>query len=104
MFKVAELADLVAKCGAEVGYDVKVQEFPNPRVELEEHYYNPAHTKLLDLGLEPNFLGEELVRSMLKIIERYKDRVIEQAIVPRTRWSPGELEGQVASEGPVAPS
>ena len=104
VFKVAELAELVAKCGAEVGYDVKVQEFPNPRVELEEHYYNPAHTKLLDLGLEPNFLGEELVRSMLKIIERYKDRVIEQAIVPRTRWSPGELEGQVASEGPVAPS
>jgi UDP-sulfoquinovose synthase len=98
VFQVAELAQLVAKCGAEVGYDVKVQEFPNPRVELEEHYYNPAHTKLLDLGLEPHFLGEELVRSMLKIIERYKDRVIEQAIVPRTRWNPGELEGEVRSE------
>jgi UDP-sulfoquinovose synthase len=98
VFQVAELAELVAKCGAEVGYDVKVQEFPNPRVELEEHYYNPAHTKLLDLGLEPHFLGEELVRSMLKMIERHKDRVIEQAIVPRTRWNPGELEGEVRSE------
>jgi UDP-sulfoquinovose synthase len=104
VFQVAELAALVAKCGGEVGYDVDVQEYPNPRVELEEHYYNPTHTKLLDLGLEPHFLGEELVRSMLKIIERYKDRVIEQAIVPRTRWSPGELEGQVASDKPVAPS
>jgi hypothetical protein len=35
------------------------------------------------------------VRSMLKIIERYKDRVIERAILPRTRWKPGELEGSV---------
>ena len=26
----------------------------NPRVELEEHYYNPVHTKLPSLGLEPH--------------------------------------------------
>jgi len=32
---------------------------------------------------------------MLKIIERHKGRVIERAIVPRTRWKPGELEGGV---------
>ena len=32
---------------------------------------------------------------MLKIIERHKERVIERAIVPRTRWKPGELEGGV---------
>jgi len=92
-FSVSQLADLVQSSAAELGYEVEVQEFPNPRVEMEEHYYNPAHTKLLDLGLEPHFLGEELVRSMLRIIERHKDRVIERAIVPRTRWKPGELEG-----------
>jgi len=69
-------------------------------VEMEEHYYNPTHTKLLDLGLEPNYLGEELVRSMLKIIEVHKGRVIERAIVPRTRWKPGELEGGVLGDSP----
>jgi UDP-sulfoquinovose synthase len=94
-FRVSELADLVQRSAAELGYEVEVQEFPNPRVELEEHYYNPAHTKLLDLGLEPHLLGQELVRSMLRIIERHKNRVIERAIVPRTRWRPGELEGGV---------
>jgi UDP-sulfoquinovose synthase len=94
-FSVAELADLVQRCAAEVGHEVEVKTFPNPRVELEEHYYNPTHTKLLDLGLEPNFLGEELVRSMLAIIDRHSDRVIERAIVPKTRWRPGELEGKV---------
>jgi UDP-sulfoquinovose synthase len=94
-FSVAELADLVQRCAGEVGHQVEIKTFPNPRVEMEEHYYNPTHTKLLDLGLEPHFLGEELVRSMLAIIERHKDRVIERAIVPRTRWKPGELEGGV---------
>jgi UDP-sulfoquinovose synthase len=67
----------------------------NPRVELESHYYNATHTKLLDLGLEPTHLGEELVESIIHAIERYKDRVIGDAIEPRTRWNPGELEGRI---------
>ncbi|HKH14095.1 MAG TPA: hypothetical protein VKA47_05505, partial [Solirubrobacterales bacterium] len=73
-----------------------VQSYPNPRIEAESHYYNAANTKLIDLGLKPHFLGQELVRSMLKIIERHKGRVIERAILPRTRWKPGELEGALA--------
>ena len=94
-FSVSDLAELVARCSAELGRGAKVEHFPNPRVELENHYYNAAHTKLLDLGLEPNLLGEELVRSMLSIIERHRDRVIERALVPQTKWNPGELEGSL---------
>src|SRR3954470_9786626 len=91
-FTVAGFADLVKEAGAELGRDVEIQSFPNPRIEAEEHYYNATNTKLRDLGLEPHYLGAELVRSMLNIIERHKDRVILRAIAPRTRWKPGELE------------
>ena len=49
-----------------------------------------VHTKLLDLGLEPTLLGEELVESMIHAIERHKGRVIEAAIDPRTRWNPAK--------------
>jgi UDP-sulfoquinovose synthase len=97
-FSVAELAELVKRSGGELGYEVEVNRYPNPRIEAEHHYYNAANTKLIDLGLKPHYLGEELVRSMLKTIERYKDRVIERAILPRTRWKPGELEGSLAPE------
>jgi UDP-sulfoquinovose synthase len=100
LFSVSELAELVRKSADELGYEVEVNHFPNPRVEMEQHYYNPTHTKLLDLGLKPHFLGEELVRSMLKIIAVHKHRVIERAIVPRTRWKPGELEGDALSAAP----
>ena len=56
-FSVAELAELVKAAGEHLGYSVEVQHVENPRVELEEHYYNATHTKLLDLGLEPTLLG-----------------------------------------------
>jgi UDP-sulfoquinovose synthase len=87
-FSVSELAALVKAAGEHLGYAVEVAQVENPRVELEEHYYNATHTKLLDLGLEPNLLGEELVESMLGTIERHKDRVIESSIDPHTRWNP----------------
>jgi UDP-sulfoquinovose synthase len=101
-FTVAELANLVRRAAGEVGYEVDVRTYPNPRVELERHYYNANNTKLHDLGLDPHLLGEELVHSLLQTIERHKDRVIEPAIAPRTRWKPGELEGTapVSSETP----
>jgi UDP-sulfoquinovose synthase len=91
-FTVAELAELVLEAGEKLGYRVEVQSFPNPRIEMEEHYYNATNTKLLDLGLHPHYLGQELVQSMLRTIARYKHRVIDRAIAPQTRWKPGELE------------
>jgi UDP-sulfoquinovose synthase len=87
-FSVSELADLVQHAGRELGYEVEIEQVENPRVEAEEHYYNATHTKLLDLGLKPTHLGEELVESMIHAIERHKDRVIATAIDPRTRWNP----------------
>jgi UDP-sulfoquinovose synthase len=80
----------VQRSGAEIGLEVEIEHLENPRVELEEHYYNPVHTKLLDLGLEPSLLGDELVRSMLTTIQRHRDRVIESAIDPATRWNPSQ--------------
>jgi UDP-sulfoquinovose synthase len=100
-FSVAELAELVERAGAERGLTVEIKRFPNPRIEAESHYYNATNTKLLDLGLQPHHLGEELVRSMLGIIDRYRDRVIERAILPRTRWKPGELVAELPAAEPT---
>jgi UDP-sulfoquinovose synthase len=89
-FSVAELAQLVKTAAEHLGYSVRVDSLENPRVELEEHYYNAAHTKLLDLGLKPTLLGEELMESMLHAIERYREHVIESSIDPHTRWNPAK--------------
>jgi UDP-sulfoquinovose synthase len=90
-FSVAELAQLVKDSAAKLDIEVEVKNFPNPRVEAESHYYKATNTKLRDLGLEPHYLGEELVHSVLGIVQRHQDRVIADAILPTTQWKPGEL-------------
>jgi len=85
-FSVMQLAEKVRDAGAEHGLEVRIDHVDNPRVELEEHYYNATHTKLLDLGLRPHLLSDTLIDSMLATIERYKDRVITDHIMPSTRW------------------
>jgi UDP-sulfoquinovose synthase len=87
-FSVSQLAELVQKAGAEIGMEVAVHAIENPRVEAEEHYYNAAHTKLLDLGLHPHLLDETLIESMFATIERFNDRVLVDHILPRDRWRP----------------
>ena len=87
-FSVMELAEIVQRAGAEHGLEVRIESIENPRLELEEHYYNAKHTKLLDLGLQPHLLSETLVESMFSVIERFKDRVITDAILPRDNWRP----------------
>jgi UDP-sulfoquinovose synthase len=89
-YSVLGLAELVKEAGEHLGYSVEIQHYDNPRVEKEEHYYNAIHTKLLDLGLQPTLLGEELVESIIHAIERHKGRVIETAIDPQTRWNPAQ--------------
>jgi UDP-sulfoquinovose synthase len=89
-FSVLELAELVKHAAEHLGYSVAIDHVDNPRVEKEEHYYNAVHTKLLDLGLQPTLLREELIESVLHAVERYKEHVIEGSIDPRTRWNPAD--------------
>jgi UDP-sulfoquinovose synthase len=85
-FSVLELAGLVQTAGAHLGYDVKIEHLPDPRVEKEEHYYNAKHSKLLDMGLEPHFLSESLLDSLMNIAGRYRDRVDKSLFMPRVNW------------------
>jgi UDP-sulfoquinovose synthase len=89
-FSINQLAERVQEAGKEYGFDVTVDHIANPRVELEEHYYNAKHSALLDLGLKPHYLSETLIESMFARIEEHKDRVITQAIMPKTMWRAAE--------------
>ena len=58
----------------------------NPRVEAESHYYRAAHTRLLELGLVPHLLSETLLSSLFGIVDRHRDRVNPEAVLPGIRW------------------
>jgi len=83
-FSVRDMADMVKRASKR---PVKIAEsLHNPRVEREEHYFNAAHTKLLDLGLEPHLLTKRVIVQMLDLVERFKDRVDVDAIAPTVQW------------------
>jgi UDP-sulfoquinovose synthase len=85
-FSVLQLAELVVDAAAKLGVEAQIENMPNPRVELEEHYYNAKHTKLLDLGLEPHYLSDSLLDSLLNVAIEHRDRVNRAIIEPRVNW------------------
>lgn len=86
LFSVGGLAEMVQKAGAALGLKVEINNLPNPRVELEEHYFNAVNTNLLDLGLQPHFLSDSLLDSLLNFATKYKDRVDTKHILPKVTW------------------
>jgi UDP-sulfoquinovose synthase len=85
-FSVGELAELVVDAAARLGVTAEIHHVPNPRVEAEEHYYNAKHTRLLDLGLQPHYLSDSLLDSLLNVALEYRDRVDERLLPPRIDW------------------
>jgi UDP-sulfoquinovose synthase len=86
LFSILDLAHMVQKAGETIGLKVEVQNIDNPRVELEEHYFNAKNTSLLDLGLQPHFLSDALLDSLLNFAVKYRDRIDHQQILPKVKW------------------
>ena len=86
MFSVGDLAMMVKKAGVAMGLDVEINHLDNPRVELEEHYFNAKNTNLLDLGLQPHYLSDSLLDSLLNFAIKYKERVDKNQILPKVSW------------------
>ncbi|MBW1741780.1 MAG: NAD-dependent epimerase/dehydratase family protein [Deltaproteobacteria bacterium] len=86
-FTVNELAELVQRVGNQLGLNVQIRSVENPRKEAEDHYYNPAHTGLLELGLKPHFLTDEILAQMLETVLRHKANIQEHKIYRKVKWS-----------------
>jgi UDP-sulfoquinovose synthase len=94
-FTVAELAVKVAEAARKLNWDPIIENVTNPRTEAEEHYYNAAHTKLIDLGLEPHLLSETLIDTLLHTVADHADAVNRRLLYPGHSWKRGLLEDEV---------
>jgi UDP-sulfoquinovose synthase len=102
-FSVGQLAEMVVDAAGKLGIDARIERLPNPRVEKEEHYYNAKHTGLLDLGLEPHYLGDSLLDSLLNIAVEYRERVDTDHVMPSVDWRTGRSKERV-TKAPAEPS
>ena len=85
-FTVNDLAEMVQKVGNRLGLGVEVRAVPNPRSELEEHYYNPKNTGLLELGLTPHLLSDDVLQGMLEYLLPHKERICVDYVLPKVSW------------------
>ena len=86
-FTVSELAEKVRLAGVEIGIDVGIKSVENPRKEAEEHYYSPKHTGLIDLGLAPNYLTDDVLVQMMKFVLRHKNKIQTHQIYRKVKWA-----------------
>jgi UDP-sulfoquinovose synthase len=86
-WSVQQMAELVVSA---LPGEHAIDHLAPPRVELEQHYYRAAHTKLVDLGLVPHLLDEDVVRGMAELVEAHRDHVDLGVMLPTVQWrSPG---------------
>jgi UDP-sulfoquinovose synthase len=85
-FSANELAEMISRTGKNLGYDVQIEHLDNPRREAEEHYYNPRYQGLVDLGVIPHWLTEEVLADMFHLVERHAGRIRTDIIFKGIKW------------------
>jgi nucleoside-diphosphate-sugar epimerase len=88
-YSVNELAERVSKVAQEFDLKGKIWNIENPRLEAEEHYYNPDINHLPNLGFKPTYTLEEELRITIPKLMEYKDRIeaMRHTIDPKIKWT-----------------
>ena len=68
IYSINALADIVSEVGNGLGLNVQSSHIENPRVEKENHCYNPIHEKLKELGYNPSWDIKDEIRQLLEAI------------------------------------
>lgn len=102
-YTVEELAYLVQAVGNELGLNVEVHHYDNPRKELDKHYFNPDRNHLINLGYQPTHDVKAELRIMLSDLLPHKERIAAKRdiLVPDIRWDGTRRRSHILDE-PVA--
>lgn len=96
-YTVAELAEIVQSVGTEIGLDIALYHYENPRKELEEHYYNPDRQHLIELGYVPSHDVKAEVHIMLQDLLPHRERIAtyRDILVPDIRWDGAHRRSEI---------
>jgi UDP-sulfoquinovose synthase len=105
-YSVNELAGRVAKVAAEFHLETRIEHPPDPRVEAEEHYYNPIHEHLPALGYQRTRELDDVIREIFRDLKRYRRRLQSRAhlVLPTVNWRAADSAAALAARAPVAPT
>ncbi|MCL4335296.1 MAG: NAD-dependent epimerase/dehydratase family protein [Candidatus Thermoplasmatota archaeon] len=100
-YSVNELASKVVEVFSSLYPDRKkpgILHTANPRIEKEEHYYNPENVKLRELGYRTARSLETEISIILQDVMKYSGRIrrLKDVIMPRTSWKESSGKSAVA--------
>ncbi|HXQ79020.1 MAG: UDP-sulfoquinovose synthase [Thermoplasmata archaeon] len=87
-YSVNELAETTARVASEFGLSPVIEHPPDPRVEAEQHYYNPIHEHLQALGYRRTRQLEEVVREIFHDLVHFRRRLEAKrhVVQPTVQW------------------
>ena len=96
VYNLTQLALKVQRAAAGLGMEVEVRSVENPRTELEDHFYEPDHHNLLNLGYKPTHTVETEITFMLEDLQKYSDRIEmhRDVFMPDVRWDGGRAKSK----------
>ncbi len=83
------MSNLVKERGEKIlGKEVKIERVENPRVEMDQHYYNPENKKLKTMGYSPVGNLRKDIDTILSDVDKFRDRAeaLKGVIQPKTYW------------------
>lgn len=83
IYSIEKLAHMVVRA---CNFSVTIDRIENPRKEAEQHYYNPAHQKLFDLGYKPTISITSEITKLIQQLLPFKNRIHEEVIMPKIGW------------------
>jgi len=86
IYTINQLAEMVCESAEVFDLSPSIEHISNPRNEQEEHYYNPTHEKLLNLGYKPTKNIQKELTILIRQLLPFKSRVKEEVILPKTNW------------------
>jgi len=103
-YSVNELAELVQRVGTELGLHPTIEHPPDPRVEAEQHYYQPVLENLPRLGYTRTRSLEDVVREIFHDLKRFKRRLVarKHVVMPVVLWRDADNRGHLSARGEPA--
>lgn len=104
-YSVNELAELTARVASELGLHPTIEHPPNPRVEAEQHYYEPIHEHLPALGYRRTRELPEVMREIFRDMTRFRRRLEARrhVVLPTVRWASADSRPALVARAPPRP-
>ena len=81
-----EISEIIKNFADQNNLNAKIDHIKNPRIEQEDHYYNPKNTSLMSLGLKPILIDNDQIRKIYKIVKENLSKVNIDVMNPKILW------------------